>query len=60
MADGDQGAAGDDGGWVRRSSRYLFRSQWFCLRQDELTLPTGEDITYTLVDPRIDFEARDG
>ena len=39
-----------DGGWVRRSSRYLFESPWFRLRQDELTLPGGEDITYTLVE----------
>ncbi len=40
----------DDGGWVRRASRYLFRSGWYNLRQDELTLPTGEEITYTLVE----------
>ncbi|MDG2148130.1 MAG: NUDIX hydrolase [Planctomycetota bacterium] len=40
----------DDGGWVRRSSRYLFDSHWYKLRQDELTLPTGEDITYTFVE----------
>jgi ADP-ribose pyrophosphatase len=36
--------------WRLRSSRYLFESRWFRLRQDELTLPTGEDITYTLVE----------
>lgn len=40
----------DDGGWRRRSSRTLFESPWFALRQDEVTLPGGEDITYTLVD----------
>ncbi len=40
----------DDGGWVLRSTRKLFRSPWFDLRQDELTLPTGEDITYTVVE----------
>ena len=39
-----------DGGWRRRSSRYLFESDWFRLRQDEVTLPGGEDITYTLVE----------
>ena len=39
-----------DGGWRRRGSRYLFESNWFRLRQDEVTLPSGEDITYTLVE----------
>lgn len=28
----------------------LFESAWFRLRQDELTLPDGSDITYTLVE----------
>ena len=36
--------------WVRRSSRYLFESAWFKLRQDELTLPAGHEITYTVVE----------
>ena len=40
----------DDGGWRRRSSRTLFESPWFSLRQDEVTLPGGDDVTYTLVD----------
>ncbi len=35
--------------WKIRSSRYLYESQWFNVKQDELTLPTGEDITYTTV-----------
>lgn len=39
-----------DGGWKRRDSRYLYRSRWFNVRQDDLTLPTGEDITYTLME----------
>jgi ADP-ribose pyrophosphatase len=39
-----------DGGWSRRSSRYLFQSRWFNLRQDEVVLPSGEPITYTLVE----------
>ncbi len=39
-----------DGGWRRRGSRYLFESDWFRLRQDEVTLPSGRDITYTLVE----------
>jgi ADP-ribose pyrophosphatase len=36
--------------WKTRSSQYLFESQWFKLRQDELTLPSGLEITYTLID----------
>lgn len=39
-----------DGGWRRRSSRYLYESRWFNLRRDEVTLPDGEDITYTLIE----------
>lgn len=38
---------GDDGGWRRRARRTLFESPWFRLRQDDITLPSGEDITYT-------------
>jgi ADP-ribose pyrophosphatase len=41
-----------DGGWKRRSSRHLFESRWFNLRQDEVTLPSGEQITYTLIEHR--------
>lgn len=37
-------------GWKRRGSRYLFESRWFKLRQDDLTLPGGLDITYTVVE----------
>ena len=48
---GDTGIPPDgDGGWRRRGSRYLFESHWFRLRQDDVTLPDGQDITYTLVD----------
>lgn len=39
-----------DRAWRRRRSRYLFESPWFRLRQDEVTLPGGEEITYTLVE----------
>jgi len=39
-----------DGGWKLNTSRFIFDSPWFSLRQDELTLPNGEDITYTVVD----------
>ena len=40
----------EDGGWKRRSSRHLYESRWFNLRRDEVTLPSGEDITYTLIE----------
>jgi ADP-ribose pyrophosphatase len=40
----------DAGGWRRRSSRYLYQSRWFNLRQDAVTLPGGADVTYTLVE----------
>lgn len=40
----------DEGGWRRRRSRSLFESPWFRLRQDDVTLPSGEEIVYTLVD----------
>ncbi len=36
--------------WNLRSTRYLYESRWFNVRQDDLTLPTGEDITYTTVE----------
>jgi lincosamide nucleotidyltransferase len=39
-----------DGGWQKRASRKLFQSPWFGLRQDEITLPEGEEITYTVVE----------
>jgi ADP-ribose pyrophosphatase len=39
-----------DGGWKRQSSRYLFESRWYRVRQDQVLLPGGEPITYTLVD----------
>jgi ADP-ribose pyrophosphatase len=40
----------DDGGWERRASRHLFQSRWFGVRQDEVVLPNGAPITYTLVE----------
>jgi ADP-ribose pyrophosphatase len=39
-----------DGGWRRSASRYLYESPWFNLRQDEVELPSGEAITYTMVE----------
>ena len=41
---------GHDGGWRRRSWRYLFESRWMKLRQDEITLPSGAEITYTVIE----------
>jgi ADP-ribose pyrophosphatase len=39
-----------EGEWVRRSSEYLFQSRWFNVRQDDVTLPAGERINYTLIE----------
>jgi ADP-ribose pyrophosphatase len=39
-----------DGGWKRRATRYLFESRWYNLRQDDVTLPGGDPITYTFVE----------
>ncbi len=39
-----------DGGWRRRSTRHVFESHWFKLRQDELTLPDGSEATYTFIE----------
>lgn len=37
-------------GWRLRATRYLYRSQWFDLRQDELSLPSGAPATFTYVE----------
>jgi ADP-ribose pyrophosphatase len=39
-----------DGGWITRRSRTLFESPWIRLQQDQVTLPSGDDITYTWID----------
>ncbi|MCG8590470.1 MAG: NUDIX hydrolase [Proteobacteria bacterium] len=39
-----------DAGWRTRASRLVFESRWFRLQQDDVTLPSGEDITYTWLD----------
>lgn len=39
-----------DGGWVRRASRRIFDSGWFRLRRDDITLPGGDDIVYTVIE----------
>jgi len=36
--------------WLLRGRRLLYESGWFNVNQDEVTLPTGEDITYTFID----------
>lgn len=38
------------GGWKRHGSKHLYKSQWFNLRQDNVTLPSGDEITYTLIE----------
>ena len=40
----------DEGGWRKRSSRYLYESRWFSVRQDGVTLPSGTEIVYTTVE----------
>ena len=47
---GDRDDKKHDGGWKRESSRYLFESPWFKLRQDQVRLPAGELITYSYVE----------
>lgn len=39
-----------DGGWTCLDREYLFQSQWFNLRQDQVRLPNDDRITYTLVE----------
>jgi len=40
-----------DGGRPRRSWRYVFESRYMKLRQDEIALPSGGEITYTVIEP---------
>lgn len=37
-------------GWRLHTTRYLYRSQWFDLRQDAITLPSGAPATFTYVE----------
>ena len=39
-----------DSHWMCTDSRYLFQSRWYAVRQDALTSPEGEAITYTVVE----------
>jgi ADP-ribose pyrophosphatase len=36
--------------WETLDSRYLWKSQWYNLRQDRLRTPSGHKFTYTFVD----------
>ena len=36
--------------WETLDSKYLWRSQWYNLRQDRLRTPEGREFTYTLID----------
>jgi len=38
------------GGWATKSSQYLFESQWYDLKQDQVILPNGNQITYTSIE----------
>ena len=40
----------NEGEWIRRASQYLFKSRWYNVRQDDVTLPAGERISYTLIE----------
>lgn len=37
-------------GWRLHATRFLYRSQWFDLRQDEISLPSGAPATFTYVE----------
>ena len=39
-----------DSRWRCTDSRYLFQSRWYAVRQDALTSPEGQSITYTVVE----------
>lgn len=39
-----------DGGWKRGRSTPVFESKWFKVRSDKVTLPTGEEIVYNVIE----------
>lgn len=41
---------GSELGWRLNATSYLYESRWFDLRQDDVTLPDGEDILFTYVE----------
>ena len=36
--------------WTRLSSQYVFKSRWFSVRQDGVALPSGQQITFTMIE----------
>ncbi len=49
--DNNRGTAGMTGSnWQTVGSRYLFKSPYFDVRQDQVTLPGGDRITYTMIE----------
>jgi len=41
---------GDKLGWQVKQTQLIYKSQWYNLRQDRISLPENEEITYTYVD----------
>ena len=39
-----------DGGWKTKESEYLYQSKWYDLRQDLVSLPSGDEVTYTYLE----------
>ncbi|MFM6251840.1 MAG: hypothetical protein ACKPEQ_22300, partial [Dolichospermum sp.] len=37
-------------GWELQKTDLIFKSQWYNLRQDKISLPNNEEITYTYVE----------
>ncbi|AFZ61386.1 NUDIX hydrolase [Anabaena cylindrica FACHB-243] len=41
---------GEKLGWKIQKSQLIFQSQWYNLRQDKITLPKNQEITYTYIE----------
>lgn len=37
-------------GWQIRASRHLYQSHWYNVRQDDIRLPNGQEITFTQIE----------
>jgi hypothetical protein len=37
-------------GWQIRASRHLYQSHWYNVRQDDIRLPDGQEITFTQIE----------
>jgi len=37
-------------GWKKQRSRYLYQSQWYNVRQDDVSLPNNDEIIYTIIE----------